>query len=379
MSFSSLGLSENLLKSIQEQGYGAPYPVQNQVIPNILAGRDLLTVTKTGAGKTAAFALPLLQLLQQRQSAGTRVIKALIIEPSRERAGKVGFSLHKYSNHLGNIKTRVVFSGVELKIQMQGLRGTDILAATPERLAELIGREAVDLSQVEILVLDEADEILKLGCQKELDTILALLPPERQNLIFTADLDAEVEALAERLLSDPVKLEIEADEDERPDIRQQAYAVDADHKDALLCHLIKQSDWQQVLVFTSFTKKADNIAMKLNLNGITADAIYGGKSERMRGLILERFARGDFRVLIVTDLIARGLEIPNIPYLVSYELPGSAVTYKQRLSRLDKSDSKAVAITLMLPEEESHLQLIEKKIEAEAERIDISGLDLQPY
>ena len=378
MSFSALGLSENLLKSIREQGYGDPYPVQSHVIPNVLAGRDLLAVTRTGAGKTAAFALPVLQLMQQKQAAGTRIIKVLIIEPSRERAGKVGFSLHKYSKHLGNIKTRVVFSGVELKLQMQGLRGTDILAATPERLAELVEKEAVDLSQVEILVLDEADEALKLGFQKELDAILALLPAERQNLIFTTELNDEVETLANRLLNDPVKLEIE-DEQERPEIRQQAYIIDADKKDALLCHLIKEGDWQQVLVFTSFTKKADNIAMKLNLNGIPADAIYGDKSERMRAMILERFARGDFRVLIVTDLIARGLDIPSAPRLVSYELPGSAITYMQRIGRLDIADSEAVAITLMLPEEEAHLQLIEKKMEAEAERIDTSGLNLEGY
>ena len=375
MSFSSLGLSENLLKSIREQGYSDPYPVQSQVIPNILAGRDLLVATKTGAGKTAAFALPLLQLLQQRQTAGTRIIKGLIIEPSRERAGKVGFSIHKYSNHLNNIKTRVVFSGVELKLQMKGLRGTDILAATPERLAELIEREAVDLSQVEILVLDEADETLKLGFQKELDAIFALLPAERQNLIFATELNDEVQTLANRLLNDPVKLEIEDDE-ERPDIRQQAYIVDAEKKDSLLCHLIKEGDWQQVLIFTSFTKKADNIAMKLNLNGITSDAIYGDKSERMRAMTLERFARGDLRAVVITDLIARGLDIPCVPRLVSYELPGSAITYMQRIGRLDTTDSEAVAITLMLPDEETHLQLIEKKMEAEAERIDSSGLDL---
>ena len=375
MTFSSLGLSRDLLKTIEEQGYHTPHPVQTEVIPHILKGRDLLAVSKTGEGKTAAFTLPILQLLQQRQQPGTRMIKALIIAPSRERAGKVGFSIHKYSNHLGLIKTKVIFGGVAINMQMKGLRGTDILAATPERLAELLGKEVVDLSQVEMLVLDGADEILKLDCPEALESILAQLPGKRQNMIFTASLNDEVKSLADRLLTNPVTVEIE-ETDSAPTIRQQAYIVAPEKKDALLSQLMQQGDWPQTVVFTSFSKRADQIAMNLMINGTQADAVYGDKSERMRSQILERFNSGELKVLVITDLISRTVEIKNVSCVVSYELPGSAISYIHRISRLDQSDSKAVAISLVKPDEIDHLKMIEKKVGAAAEPIDTSGMDL---
>lgn len=375
MTFSSLGLSRELLKTIEEQGYHTPHPVQTEVIPHILKGHDLLAISKTGQGKTAAFTLPILQLLQQRQQPGTRMIKALIIAASRERAGKVGFSIHKYSNHLGLIKTKVIFGGVAINMQMKGLRGTDILAATPERLAELIKKEVVDLSQAEMLVIDEADELLKLDCAEALESILSLLPEKRQNMIFTAENNKEVQSLADRLLNDPVTVEIE-EEDTAPTIRQQAYIVEPEKKDSLLCRLVGESDWPRVLIFTSFAKRADQIAMKLMMAGIQADAVYGDKSERMRSAILERFETGQLRALVITDLISRTIEIKSIPCVVSYELPGSAISYIHRISRLDQSDSKALSVALVKPDEIDHLKLIEKKVGAAAEPVDTSGMDL---
>jgi ATP-dependent RNA helicase RhlE len=376
MTFSSLGLSKNLLRAVEEQGYKTPYPIQSQAIPAILQGSDLLAINESGRGETASFGLPILQSLHESGPEYGTFIKALILVPTSDLAIRIGYSIQKYSRTLGEIRTKMVFGGVSVKSQMKGLRGADILVATPERLLELIVIEAVDLSKTDTLVLDATEKLVEPDCRKDLDSILKILPKTRQNLLYCTAFTDDVHALADELLSNPVRVEIDNENDAPELTRQLVYMVDKSKKGPLLSHLIHCGGWQQVLVFTSSKKRADSIAISLNINGIRAEAVYGDKHQRAREALVEQFNKGELRVLVVTDLISRSLELEDIHYVVNYEPPRAASNYIYRIS---KTAAEGFAISLVCPDDAEHFKMIEQMMGAEAERIDTSTMNLKSY
>ncbi len=376
MSFSSLGLSKNLLRSVKEQGYKTPYPIQEQAIPAILQGSDLLVVSKAGKGGAASFGLPILQSLNENGPEYGTFIKALILVPTSDLAIRIGYAIQKYSKTLGDIRTKMVFGGVSVKSQMKGLGATDILVATPERLLELIDAEAVDISKIDTLVLGAAEQLVEAGDKEHLDSILEILPEKRQNLMYCTTFTDESRVLADALLNDPVRLDIEEEEDTLAQIRQLAYLVDSSKKGPLLSHLIHRGDWQQVLVFTSSKKRADSIAINLNINGIRAEAVYGDRHHEARDALVEQFKEGELRVLVVTDLISRSLDLEDIPYVVNHEPPRSADNY---IYRIGKAAAEGFAISLVCPNDEEHFKMIEQMVGEEAERIDTSTMNLKSY
>lgn len=376
MTFSSLGLSKNLLRSVKEQGYKEPYSIQEQAIPAILQGGDLLVVSKASKGAAASFGLPILQSLNESGTEYGSCIKALILVPTRDLAIRIGYSIQKHSKTLGDIRTKMVFGGVTVKSQMKGLRATDILVATPERLLELIEAEAVDISKADTLVLCAAEKLAEAGSKEHLDSILEILPEKRQNIMYCSSLTEESRALADALLSDPVRLDIEEEENALAQIRQLVYRVDNLKKGPLLSYLIHCGEWQQVLVFTSSKKRADSIAINLNINGIRAEAIYGDRHHEARDALVEQFKKGELRALVVTDLISRSLNLEDIPYVVNHEPPRSADNY---LHRIGKTAAEGFAISLVCPNDEEHFKMIEQMMGAEAERIDTSTMNLKSY
>jgi ATP-dependent RNA helicase RhlE len=376
MTFSSLGLSKNLLRSVKEQGYKAPYPIQEQAIPAILQGGDLLVVSKAAKGGAASFGLPILQSLDETGTEYGTFIKALILVPTRDLAIRIGYSIQKYSKTLGDIRTKMVFGGVTVKSQMKGLGAADILVATPERLLELIDAEAVDISKIDTLVLGAAEQLVEADCKEHLDNILEMLPGKRQNIIYCSSFTEETCALADELLNDPVRLDIEEEENTLAQIRQLVYSVDSLKKGPLLSHLIHRGEWQQVLVFTSSKKRADSIAINLNINGIRAEAVYGDRHHEARNALVEQFNNGELKVLVVTDLISRSLDLEDIPYVVNHELPRSADNY---IYRIGKTAADGFAISLVCPNDEEHFKMIEQMVGEEAERIDTSTMNLKSY
>lgn len=376
MTFSSLGLSKNLLRSVKEQSYKTPYPIQEQAIPAILQGSDLLVVSKAGRGASASFGLPILQSLDESGAEYGTFIKALILVPTRDLAIRIGYSIQKYSKTLGEIKTKMVFGGVAIKSQMKGLGAADILVATPERLLELIDAEAVDISKADTLILGAAEKLVESGGKEHLDSILEILPKKRQNIMYCSEVTDESRALADELLNDPVRLDIEEEEDTLAQIRQLVYLVDSSKKGPLLSQLIHRGEWQQVLVFTSSKKRADSIAINMNINGIRAEAVYGDRHQGAIDALVEQFNNGELRVLVVTDLISRSLDLEDIPYVVNHEPPRSADNY---IYRIGKTAAEGFAISLVCPNDEEHFKMIEQMVGAEAERIDTSTMNLKSY
>jgi len=376
MTFSSLGLSKNLLRSVKEQGYKEPYSIQAQVIPAMLQSSDLLVVSKASKGGSASFGLPILQSLDESGTEYGTFIKALILVPTRDLAIRIGYSIQKYSKTLGDIKTKMVFGGVSVKSQMKGLGAADILVATPERLLELIEAEAVDISKADTLVIGAAEQLAESGHRENLDSILELLPKKRQNIMYCSAVTDETRALADELLGDPVRLNIEEEENTLAQIRQLAYLVDSSKKGPLLSHLIHCGEWQQVLVFTSSKKRADSIAINLNINGIRAEAVYGDRHPEARDALVEQFKKGELRALVVTDLISRSLDLEDMPYVVNHEPPRSADNY---VHRIGKTAADGFAISLVCPNDEEHFKMIEQMMGTEAERIDTSTMNLKSY
>jgi ATP-dependent RNA helicase RhlE len=379
MSFNTLGLSLPLVKAIEKQ-YQTVYPIQQQAIPEILKGKDVLGIAQTGSGKTASFVLPVLDLLQKKIPSRNRYVKVLTLVPTRELAVQVSEVFQQFGSGLPEkLKTLAVYGGVSINPQMMAMSGTDILVATPGRLLELIDNNAVFLSDVKVLILDEADKMLNLGFEEEMDRVFKLLPKQRQTILFSATLGEAVNSIKENLLKDPVTIEIKKDEQSVELIKQSAYLVHPDRKGVLLRYLIKTRDMQQVLVFVSSKKRADNVVVKLNKNGIEAAAMHGDKSQGARMDALKKFKTGKLRVLVATDLAARGIDIQFLPFVINYELPRSPIDYVHRIGRTGRAESPGEAITLLCEEDNHHFGIIQKKMKKQVTTLETNDLDLKGY
>ena len=378
MPFSSLGLSEPLLRALADSGYTTPTPIQLRAIPAVLTGQDLLAAAQTGTGKTASFATPILQRLAEVHHGRNRPVRALILTPTRELAMQVAESVSKYGIHQSpRLKSEVVFGGVKINPQMMKLRGgVDILTATPGRLLDLVSQNAVKLNAVEILVLDEADQMLNMGFIHDIRKILAMLPKKRQNLLFSATFSADIRKLTQGLLHNPVTVEVAAENAAADTVEQIAYTVNKTSKTAALTHLVKSNNWQQVLVFTSTKHGANKLCEKLNAAQIKSAAIHGNKSQGARITALSGFKAGDIRVLVATDVAARGIDIAQLPHVVNFELPRSSTDYVHRIGRTGRAGLGGQAVSLVDPEEYNALRLVEKLIGAKIPREQITGFEI---
>ncbi len=380
MTFSAMGLAPGLLAAVAQHGFTLPYPIQQQAIPAILQGRDLLAIAQTGSGKTAGFILPLLHLIQGQEPAQRRTLRALIVVPTRELAAQIAAVAQQFGNQLTpRVKTSAVFGGVAINPQMIQVHGIELLIATPGRLLELVAKNSLNLATVTALVLDEADKLLEQGFQDELAQILALLPRQRQNLLFAATFADEVRQLATSLLSDPLQVELNPATPAAELITQQIYLVEPSSKGPLLRYLIKTGNWQQVLVFTSTQRRAEIVAKKLFENGISAATFHGGMSQGGRTTVLAAFKAGELRVLVATDLAARGIDIQFLPRVVNFELPRSPNDYIHRIGRTGRAETAGVSVSLLCPEDLPHFRTIEKRLGQRLARIDTAALDLAGY
>jgi ATP-dependent RNA helicase RhlE len=360
MPFSALGLIPELTRALADRGYTAPTPVQARVIPEILAGRDVLAGAQTGTGKTAGFTLPLLQRLQG--GAASKSPRVLILVPTRELAAQVNESIQSYGKYLRQ-RSLVVFGGVSINPQIDALRrGTDILVATPGRLLDHAQQRTVDLSRVEIFVLDEADRMLDMGFIADIRRVIKLLPKTRQNLLFSATYSEDIRGLAQGLLQDPVEIEVARRNAAVDTVEQRAYMVAKDQKRALLSHLIHDGDWSQVLVFTRTKHGANRLTKQLQQDGIEASAIHGNKSQSARIAALADFKNYRIRALVATEVASRGLDIKELPHVVNYELPNVPEDYVHRIGRTGRAGATGVAVSLVAPDESGLLKDIEKVI-----------------
>jgi ATP-dependent RNA helicase RhlE len=380
MPFSSFGLFPALLEVLSAKNYAQPYPIQKEVIPAILNRKDILGIAPTGSGKTASYVLPLLTNLQGHSKTKNRHAKVLVLVPTRELAVQVRDVFIEFGSELPErIKTIAVFGGVSINPQMIGLQGVHVLVATPGRLLELIESNAVHLSEIETLVLDEADKMLNLGFQEEMQRIFDLLPKRRQNLLFSATLSDKLASINQILLHEPVVIKIEPEKETLDLIEQTGYFVALEKKGPLLRYLIKKYDLRQVLVFTSSTYQADNVADKLCKNGIDAVSIHSKKSQGSRTQALSEFKTGKLRVLVTTDLLARGIDIEFLPHVINYELPRSPKDYVHRIGRTGRAENAGEAISLITPEEQHHFRIIQKKMGKWVTMIESANLDLKGY
>lgn len=378
MSFNDLGLCKELLTALNDVGYVEPTPIQREAIPVVLKGRDVMACAQTGTGKTASFTLPILQKLHQqslKQETKKRPVRALILSPTRELAAQIGENVEAYSKHL-KLRSLTVFGGVSINPQMMKLRGgVDVLVATPGRLLDLSQKNAVDLSNVEYLVLDEADRMLDMGFIHDIKRVLAKLPKRRQNLLFSATFSKEIKKLAEGLLFKPEMIEIESYKPTPDQITQHIHMVDKSRKRELLAHLITENNWSQVLVFCRTKHGTNRLTEHLNKKGIVTLAIHGNKSQGARTRALSEFKAGTIRVLLATDIVARGLDIAELPYVVNYDLPDQAEDYVHRIGRTGRADAKGEAISLCGAEELELLKDIEKLLGKPIPKMNIKGFE----
>ena len=359
MPFVSLGLMPELTRALADRGYAEPTPVQLRVIPEILAGRDILAGAQTGTGKTAGFTLPILQRLHGNAHP-PKAPRALVLVPTRELAAQVNESVRAYGKYL-RLRTQVIFGGVGINPQIDGLRrGTDILVATPGRLLDHAQQGTVDLSQVQILVLDEADRMLDMGFIADIRRVIKLLPKQRQNLLFSATYSDDIRRLAQTLLRDPVEIEVARRNAAVDTVEQRAYMVPKDQKRSLLSHLIQDGDWSQVLVFTRTKHGANRLTKQLQDDGIQAAAIHGNKSQSARTQALAGFKNYDVRALVATEVASRGLDIKELPHVVNYELPNVPEDYVHRIGRTGRAGATGIAVSLVAPDEIGLLKDIEK-------------------
>lgn len=377
--FSNLGLSAELLRAVSEQGYTVPTPIQAQAIPVVLARRDLLGAAQTGTGKTAGFTLPLLQLLASKGSASVsparHPVRALILTPTRELAAQVRESARAYGKHLP-LRSTVIFGGVNFNPQAAELRrGVDILVATPGRLLDHVQQKTLDLSHVEILILDEADRMLDMGFIPDIRRILALLPRERQNLLFSATFPEEIRKLASSFMRDPVTVEVARRNTPAELVAQVSHPVDHGRKRELLAHLVKSNDWSQVLVFTRTKHGANRLAQQLEREGIESDAIHGNKSQPARTRTLKRFKENELRVLVATDIAARGLDIEFLPHVVNFDLPHVAEDYVHRIGRTGRAGASGEAVSLVSAEDRPLMAAIERLMGREVESRVVPGFE----
>jgi len=388
--FTELGLIPTLLSRLTKLEYQQPTPIQAQAIPSVLAGRDLIAGANTGSGKTATFALPLLQKIHAQQSLQAtnthnqnnnsksnkgNYVDSLILVPTRELAKQVADSIKSYATHFnGAIKTIAVFGGVSANTQMLALRGgTDILVATPGRLLDLISSNAIKLSKVNTLVLDEADRMLSLGFTDELSALLALLPTKKQTLLFSATFPEQVQALTQKLLSDPVEIQLQSSD--ASTLVQRVFTVNKGEKTALLAHLITKHQWRQALIFVNAKNSCNHLAEKLSKRGIAAEVFHGDKGQGARSRVLEGFKAGEIDVLIATDIAARGLDIDKLPVVINFDLPRSPSDYMHRIGRSGRAGEVGLAISLIDHEDYHHFKIIEKKNKIRLEREQVEGFE----
>jgi ATP-dependent RNA helicase RhlE len=376
MSFQSLGLSKPLLHAIEKMEYTEPYPIQQQAIPAILKGKDLQAKAQTGSGKTASFVLPILELFQQKKPSRNLHLKVLVLAPTRELAIQISEVFSSFTVGLPIApKNLAVYGGVPLNQQMVKLKNTEILVATPGRLLDMVSTNSIHLGKIEILVLDEADKMLDMGFQDEMADILRLIPAKRQNLLFSATLDPKLDKIKSSVLHEPEIIDIEPEVLNLDLIKQTAYIVKSEKKGPLLRHLIVSQNMQQVLVFVSSTRTADNVVAKLKKNGINASAIHSDKSQSARGEALSGFKKGKVNVLVATDIASRGIDIVQLPTVINYELPRSPKDYVHRIGRTGRANASGEAISLVTDEEEHHFYIIQKKMGRKVEKIDADTLD----
>ena len=382
MSFSSLGLSDEIVRAVSEHGYTVPTPIQSQAIPVVLSGGDLLAGAQTGTGKTAGFTLPILQRLSSnpvRQAPGVHTpIRALMLTPTRELAAQVEESVRTYGKYV-KLNSMAMFGGVNINPQIQRLRGrVDILVATPGRLLDHVQQKTVDLSHVEILVLDEADRMLDMGFIRDIKRVLALLPKHRQNLLFSATFSDEIKALADGLLNKPALIEVARRNVTADTVAQKVYKVDRERKRELLAHLIKEHNWHQVLVFTRTKHGANKLSEQLTKEGIPALAIHGNKSQAARTRALAEFKSGSLQVLVATDIAARGIDISELPHVVNFELPNVPEDYVHRIGRTGRAGSEGEAVSLVCIDEKKLLADIERLIKREIPEVVLPGFEPDP-
>ncbi len=382
-SFESLGLSEPIWRAAAERGYTSPTPIQEQAIPVVMSGVDLLAGAQTGTGKTAAFAMPILHKLSATADTAARgpsSVRALILVPTRELAAQVEESVQLYGRYL-SLRSLVLIGGVKINPQMQKLRrSVDVLVATPGRLLDHIQQRSVDLSRVEILVLDEADRMLDMGFIRDIRRILAVLPKKRQNLLFSATFSPEIRALADGLLNNPASVEVASRNATADNVAQRVFAVDQDRKRELLAHLIEEHQWGQVLVFTRTKHGADRLAKHLSQDGVQAMAIHGDKSQGARTRALAEFKEGKVRVLVATDIAARGIDISELPHVVNFELPHVPEDYVHRIGRTGRAGNNGQAVSLVSGEERKQLQDVEKLLRRSFDREVVVGFEpRQPF
>jgi ATP-dependent RNA helicase RhlE len=370
MSFTTLGLSAPILKAIQDQDYTEPTPIQKQAIPVILNRKDILAGAQTGTGKTAGFTLPLLQLLSTtKPTKPKQSVRALILTPTRELAAQVGESVEVYGKYL-SFKSAIIFGGVKINPQLTQLRkGVDIVIATPGRLLDHISQKSIDLKDVEFLILDEADRMLDMGFINDIKKILAILPKQKQTLLFSATYSDEIKKLSDKLLNSPILIEVARPNRASESVKQTVYPVDQVRKRELLVHLINEGKWQQVLVFTRTKHGANRLTGQLEKDGITAVAIHGNKSQNARTKALADFKGGEVRVLVATDIAARGIDIDQLPHVINYELPNVPEDYVHRIGRTGRAGSEGEAISLVCIDEHEYLANIEKLIKNDIPKV----------
>lgn len=384
-SFKELNLISPLLARLADLEYQLPTPIQAQAIPSILAGRDLIAGANTGSGKTATFALPLLQKIAHQiaeqsspnsPKAEGNYVSGLILVPTRELAKQVADSIRSYAVNLnGAIKTVAVFGGVSVNTQMQALRGgTDILVATPGRLLDLISSNAIKLDMIRTLVLDEADRMLSLGFTEELSALLALMPKQKQTLLFSATFPEQVKALTAELLNEPVEIQVQSAD--ASTLVQRVFTVNKGEKTAVLANLIKKNEWRQALVFVNSKNGCEHLAYKLSKHDITAEVFHGDKGQGARSRVLEGFKTGDIEVLIATDIAARGLDIEKLPVVINFDLPRSPSDYMHRIGRSGRAGEVGLALSLIDYEDYHHFKIIEKKNKIWLEREEVAGFEV---
>ncbi|MFM7394338.1 MAG: DEAD/DEAH box helicase [Cyanobium sp.] len=373
--FADLGLSEPILKAVAGKGYRTPSPIQRQCIPAVLEGRDVMAAAQTGTGKTAGFTLPMLERLRHGPHARAGVVRSLVLTPTRELAAQVGESVVAYGRYL-DLRADVVFGGVSINPQMQRLRrGADVLVATPGRLMDLHQQNALRLDRVEILVLDEADRMLDMGFIRDIRRILSLLPSHRQNLLFSATFSGEIRKLATGLLHNPVHLQATPENRAATTVEQLLHPCDMARKAELLSHLIRTNDWQQVLVFSRTKHGANKVAERLDAEGLSAAAIHGNKSQGARTRALAGFKSGEVRVLVATDIAARGIDIHQLPHVVNLDLPNVPEDYVHRIGRTGRAGQDGHAISLVAAEEHELLRAIERLIGTTLPRQEVAGFE----
>ena len=379
--FKQLGLISPLLARLTELDYQQPTPIQAQAIPSILAGRDLIGGANTGSGKTATFALPLLQQISQKaintgkQGEGN-FVSALVLVPTRELAKQVADSVRSYAVHFnGAIKTVAVFGGVSTNTHMLSLRGgCDILVATPGRLLDLISNNAIKLDRVKTLVLDEADRMLSLGFTEELTALMGLMPKQKQTLLFSATFPEQVQALTTELLNDPVEVQVQSAD--ASTLVQRVFTVNKGEKTSVLAHLIKQNQWRQVLIFVNAKNNCEHLAYKLSKRDVVAEVFHGDKGQGARSRVLEAFKSGEIEVLIATDIAARGLDIEKLPVVINFDLPRSPSDYMHRIGRSGRAGEVGLALSLIDYEDYHHFKIIEKKNKIRLEREQVAGFEV---